>query len=425
MPKLELFFYITIPLLILGIPLHYSVFPLCLAMLVIRCVTSERTTVASFLMLYAGPTIGCIRSIYPFLPVYGAMFSLLGFIMVFREYNGFFYKNRSGIFALLLVFAYFYCTLVYGGYNEEGVDKFSGIISNGITSLLGFYVLFTSRKIQNSQFAQMLIITSVMMIEYLLTFYHFSAGGIFDFNWLRETATYIEETQLDHKIIGYQHIGMNTAFALGIFMAKRKLETKETIYFCIVCFWLALMSGARQSVLAVAAIIAVRYILLGNTGEAKLKIKYVILISVLLYIVYNLAYWLNIEAITKTFEEGDTGRDLLKIQALLIFEREPFFGQGLGGFMVITGEDYPHNFFLEILCECGLVGMIFLAGVCLIYMMKNKIGIRQQTGNNSFFIIMMIALTVRCMVSGNFTLSIQLFSALFALSSLSYIKKSI
>ena len=51
MPKIEKFFYIAIPLLILGIPLHYSVFPLCLAMLLLRCVTSERTTVAAFLIL--------------------------------------------------------------------------------------------------------------------------------------------------------------------------------------------------------------------------------------------------------------------------------------------------------------------------------------------------------------------------------------
>lgn len=51
-------------------------------------------------------------------------------------------------------------------------------------------------------------------------------------------------------------------------------------------------------------------------------------------------------------------------------------------------------------------------------MVKHKIGIGQLTRNDSFFLIIMISLFVRCMVSGNFTISIQLFSALFALAAL-------
>lgn len=424
MPNIEKFFHIAIPLLILGIPLHYSVFPLCLMMLLLRCVTSERTTVAAFLILYAGPTIGCVRSIYPFLPVYGLAFSLLGILMVFKEFSGYFNKNRSGIIALILVFAYFFFSMVHGGGDAYSRDKLSGILNSGIMSMLGFYILFTSDKLRNGQFAQMLIITSIMMIEYLLTFYHINPGGILDFNWMRAATTYIEQTQIEHKIIGYQHIGMNTAFALGIYMAKKKLHTRETLYFCFLCVWLSLMSGARQSVLAVAAIIVVRYILFGNTGEAKFKAKYVVVISLFLLVLYNLAYMLEIEAITTTLEEGDTGRNLLKLQALSIFELYPYFGKGLGGFYQMTGENYPHNFFLEILCECGLVGLIYFSFVCLFYILNNRIGISQQTGNHSFFIIMIIALAVRCMVSGDFTISIQLFSALFALSSLSNIQKS-
>lgn len=425
MPKIEKFFYIAIPLLILGIPLHYSVFPLCLAMLLLRCVTSERTTVAAFLILYAGPTIGCIRSIYPFLPVYGILFSFLGILMVFKEFSGFFNKNSSGIVALLFVFAYFYIAMLYGGEDAYSKDKLSHILSNGVMSMLGFYILFTSPRLRNGQFAQLLIITSVMMIEYIVSYYHINAGSILDFNWMREATTSILQTQLEHMIINYQHIGMNTAFALGIYMARKELQTREALYFCILGIWLSLMSGARQSVLAVVTIIAVRYMFFGNNGEAKFKAKYVVLIGLFLFVLYNLSFFLSIDAITKTFEEGDSGRNMLKLQALSIFESNPYFGQGLGGFMRITGEDYPHNFFLEILCECGLVGLIYFSFVCLCYLLKNKIGLRQQTGNQSFFIIMMIALAVRCMVSGDFTISIQLFSALFALSSLLHNKNQI
>lgn len=416
MSKYDNVFYILIPFLTLGIPMHYSIFPICLALLILRCISSERTTVAAFLMLYAGPTIGCIRSIYPFLPVYGLMFSVIGLLLVTKEFKGFFKKNRTGLFSLALIFGYFCFSLIYGGFIEEGQNKFYGIINNGISSFLGFYILFRSSKIRNDQFAQMLLITSILMTVYILTFYGFSAGNILDFNWFREVCTIIENTQ-EHKIIGYQHIGMNTAFALGILFSKKRLATKESIYYCIMCMWLTLMTGARQAMLAVVAIIALRYCLFGNSGIYKVKLKYIALSILFLAFIYNLAYYLNIEVITQTIEEGDTGRNLLKIQALSIFSLEPFFGQGLGGFYKLTGEDYPHNFFLEILCECGLIGAIYFTAVCFSYIKHNRIRLYQQTANNSLYIIMMIALTIRCMVSGNFTISIQLFSALFALSS--------
>lgn len=120
MLKLEKIFYIVLPLLVVGIPYHYSVFPLCVAALFLRCLTAERKTVAAFLMIYAGPTIGCIRAAYPSLPLYGAVFSLFGFLLVFKDFKGFFQKNISGILSLLAIFAFFYISLLYGGGSEYG-----------------------------------------------------------------------------------------------------------------------------------------------------------------------------------------------------------------------------------------------------------------------------------------------------------------
>lgn len=416
MKTIDKFFYILMPMLMLGIPLGYSTFPLCVILLLFRCITAERTTVAAFLMLYAGPTIGCIRSVYPSIPIYGMMFMIFGFLMAWKEFYGFFNKNSSGIIAMLLVFVYFYFSLYHGGFYEEGIVKFWGLINNGISSLLGFYVLFTSSRLRNIQFAEMLLIASVLMVEYLITMYGLNPGSILDFNWLREASSYIE-INYERKLISYQHIGMNTAFALGVYLSKNHLTLKETFYICVLCLWFALMSGARQATLAVVVIIALRYLLFGPNGVSRFKLSYVLGIIVFIALMYNLAYYFNIDTITRTFESGDSGRMRLQLQALSVFSMEPYLGQGLGGFMRITGENYPHNFFLEILSECGLIGLLYFSVVCLIYILKNHIGIRMQSANGSFVLIMLLALGVRCMVSGNFVLSIQLFSALFALSS--------
>jgi len=43
-----------------------------------------------------------------------------------------------------------------------------------------------------------------------------------------------------------------------------------------------------------------------------------------------------------------------------LFSQSPLLGVGTGGFIQLTGWDYPHNIFLEIAVENGLLGLIFL-----------------------------------------------------------------
>ena len=161
-----------------------------------------------------------------------------------------------------------------------------------------------------------------------------------------------------------------------------------------------------------------RLVVIGYSGVSKTNLKNSVIAVLSLFIVYEVVSSLDIDIVTKTLESGDAGRDELREQALAIFDKNPLFGSGLGGFYKITGENYPHNFFLEVLCECGIFGLLFLSLVYIVFMVKHKIGIGQLTRNDSFFLIIMISLFVRCMVSGNFTISIQLFSALFALAAL-------
>lgn len=53
-------------------------------------------------------------------------------------------------------------------------------------------------------------------------------------------------------------------------------------------------------------------------------------------------------------------RDILYDQVVAFWQSSPIFGHGLGSFSLISSWDYPHNLFMEVLAEFGIIGWILL-----------------------------------------------------------------
>lgn len=69
------------------------------------------------------------------------------------------------------------------------------------------------------------------------------------------------------------------------------------------------------------------------------------------------------------------GRDQLYLKAINMIEKKPLVGYGLDGFMINTGNIYPHNIVLEIMIETGIIGLVFFVAMLIlsiIYAMKMK-----------------------------------------------------
>lgn len=60
-------------------------------------------------------------------------------------------------------------------------------------------------------------------------------------------------------------------------------------------------------------------------------------------------------------ERYDSGRSVVYARAWELSMSQPLFGIGVNGFPVLGNHVYPHNLFLEVLCEGGLVGLALLA----------------------------------------------------------------
>ncbi len=93
-----------------------------------------------------------------------------------------------------------------------------------------------------------------------------------------------------------------------------------------------------------------------------------------------------------------TNRGTLYKLAFGEFVKNPLFGMGPGGYSVKYGL-YPHNAFLEILCETGLVGCLIIFP--LIFLALLKLGIAGWSDKNIWYIfIFMLTYILQINISG-------------------------
>jgi len=129
---------------------------------------------------------------------------------------------------------------------------------------------------------------------------------------------------------------------------------------------LVLLSGSRGALLACAAGVAV--VLYHNAGRLGRVVHVGLAVAAVAVVIVQLTE-LGTRAIEMfhhrvlqlAIEDGyDSGRSDVYLSAWELGCQSPWFGIGLAGFEVLGNHVYPHNLFLEVFCEGGLVGIVLL-----------------------------------------------------------------
>ena len=417
-------YYVVIPVLIIGISLGYTSFGIAFLALLPLFFMTNRHTVGIFLTMYGGPLGGVIRAMYPALPVYGLIFQLIGFLLIWDLIADIFRNNLRafGLMAMLLaVFGFFY---VVGPQNEWAIDKYSNMCTNGIIMIICYYAYCRSSMIDAEGLFSLLIVAAVCMLAYMVAVLNLRPGHIFDYNWFRNQITSLDREYREYggtnAIVTYQHIGMLIAYAVAIILSHVEIKKWPTILYVACGLHATLMSGCRQAVLAIVVVIALRMVVFTASNlQQRMSIVRIVWTTIGILLAFFLIniFLENVQsdAISNTLEEGDSGRGEQYLIAWNIFLRYPIFGSGIGGYHAITGYAWPHNFFLEALCETGLVGTIIIVTIAIVTLVRKRVGLFFLTESNMFYFLVIITLFVRVMVSADFSESIELFSAIFAL----------
>lgn len=422
MDNRKIFFIILTSFLLLGIYLGISSFPICLAALALCLYKSDKDSVGVFLLMFGGTLGGITRMYYPFMPVYGILLNLAGIYLLRGSLNSFFSDCKKGMRYSLLVCLIFFVFYLLGERTAYASSKMFDIAFHGSMMLFGYYVFLTSTSLRNSDLGYILIMTSIAFMSFVIDYYGFSAGAIINYDWFRSDIMSYYYYNAENTIIGYQEVGMMALFGIAIIISDQKFEVFKALFLGLVAFQIILTSGARQAIFGFVAILFLRFVFFTEARRFKKILSIIFGIATVLISLYLILQYGD-EKTTTTLLSGESDRDLIFIDALRIFSENPLFGVGLGGFAshtVIDSIAWPHNFFLEILCETGIVGSVLLFVILLNYWFKNKVRLKLLTAHRSFYFLAVAVLFLRVMVSSDLSESIELFSALFVCGTINH-----
>ena len=338
-------------------------------------------------------------SILPLSIIVGPSISLLNIllIMILFLINFKLYKIKIEKKFLLYLLIILYVYLIFNSFIS--IDYKEGIYRN--LGFLRFIILFIAInlffKISNSQFKFLNFWSSIILIVVFDSFIEFSFGknllGYGDDLYVDRIVSFFK----DEPIVGAYLLGFNFIIVGYFFEKFYKQNLKLKLALFLILFILVgciLITGERSN--GIKAIIGLMiFLFLNNKISAKIKISIFLFSLVFTGLIISNSNYLKVRYGQQLFSQlfDNNQRDqfiennlYLKLykSGLAVFKDNPIFGVGNKNYRVITtknietkiNDDYilnthPHQIYIELLSEHGLVGTIILLSIFFYLIFKN------------------------------------------------------
>lgn len=309
-----------------------------------------------------------------------SILSLFGlFLIIFDWRHTIYYKNKILLFLLI-----FYVYLNINSLLSFKVDfSFGSSIFYLRFIFFSIFVFFLLKKF-NYQLIKFFFIISIITIVIIGidSFKQYLTGvnffGIISTNFNRPSGLFREEL-----IIG-SFISRNTPLLLSLFFFIYYNKINEKKFFLILSFFIILInlfiiiSGERAALVLIGLInLFVFFIIPVNK---KVKIKFLLLILIFLFFFFTFFETARERMIIETYNQifNDDGIYIFSKQhqshyysSILMFLDSPIFGQGVNTFRLLCSDNrflidsltcstHPHNSYLQLLSETGIIGFLFL-----------------------------------------------------------------
>lgn len=415
---INILFYGLIIIMSLGIYVGYSVPAVLLVLLVLRSIVAEKKTVGVFLCLYGSILGGTIRFLYPWMPIYGVLFIVVGLFLIKDDVLYVVRAKNLGLLFLIATCLALAIAFLYGPRDKFAVTKIVMVCFNAIIYYISYKCFKRNKKFDVHGFAQLLFLSSIFYFvatkkALMLT----GMNGLLDFNWYR-SLYYDFFYQYGENIgfVSYQHIGNGALMGFVFSCSKKNFKWKDFLFSGFISCYLILISGSRQSLVGFAALL-VLLLAVQLSWKPKFSILFLgfLTLLVLFFVFAKISSdALYLDSVSFTNEDDPIGRTLNYLTGIDLFRNNYLLGVGLGGYNQTGIGPYPHNIFIEVLCECGILGFSIVVGLLAIYLIHFNINYRSMTAGGSYYFLPFIPVFLSSMVSGDLKTTIVLFSIIYA-----------
>lgn len=369
---------------------------------------------------------------------YSGLAVLFVLIVLRRANMGFVPKGLFPLILLLFLFTISVYT-TFGGDHAE--PKLIATVRHGLVLLFAYSFLFSNtEKFDFTKQGVLFIVLAIFLVPMSIPVNGIEGPtDLFDFGFLRNQTheEFLDAIVVDDDSfhIAYQGTGFLLLVGLGVFMIESKKTKLWQILLILAIVTLALLYiGSRQAIVSIFVMAFVWAFIINRDNTSVNLYKFIRnSTSANLYkligrwfaivLIVGVSYYL-IDILTtdeglleSVAEEGyveGAGRGDWLMAGVDQFLSHPVFGVGYGRFMVFNMYgSYPHNLFIELLCETGLVGFSIAMVLGVFAAIKNRKVLKP-------FLVLWLAYFLRSMVSGEISLNIYVFVILFALSSAKY-----
>lgn len=345
----------------------------------------------------------------------GGYFLLLGILLlaigIVLKKTTFKIQVKSILLMSFLLLFFFFSILTTSGGDYAGYKLFQ-TSKEGIISLIIFVVLFSNYdKIDAQRLGIFMLLYAFVLLRLSIIVNQISGpSNIVDFGFLRTQTETLWGYTGEVFLIGYHQPGYLFLQGFAIYLMKGSSSFKGNILLLILGGLLTFFTGARQTIVILFAFVITMILM-----KAKRKLTIPVLVGgVIFFAIYLIETTSLGELFGSTLTEGyieGGSRGPWLMRGLELFLQNPVTGVGFGRYSLWGNYgNYPHNLFIEILCELGIIGLLFISALTLSALK----GTKHLWGRGIYFFLVIF---LASMASGGLESNIVVFSFLFALPS--------